>query len=388
MIALRLSMILAAALAVAVPLVSGSAAASAQNRTTGQDHLLTAGTVASTCPSNPIPGNQCQEFWFYAAVGTERRDGVAQQVNRIGVDVLSLEWTTDAYDGIPGWVQTGLEHGDATGGASVASNLASATLLLVNLPMWVTGADGSTSPSAQNLTASIGIRTTGGRQTLGFKENDRGSPWGTTTIGHFERWRPAEATATINGHRVDTTTDLTYIGSYVGRFDVRPTPPGQGNASAGFLHAKQPGTTSSIFESAYAEGDFGTLQIDQWTVVGEPELTQTSVSVNGTWTDMTGNPGLQFTVATDLSGATATLPLPRGETYSIIWSQAGQTQAERSYYRDWSTSAGRRFQQQVRDVSQQRTQTVETTVNGSRYVGPGEVVLRQIDTFSRPIPTH
>jgi hypothetical protein len=388
MMALRRFMVLATAVAVAVPLISGSAVASAQNRTTEHDHLLTAGTVASTCPPHPIPGDRCQEYWFYAAVGTERLDRTAQSVNRIGVDVLSMEWTTDAYERIPGWVQTGFEHGDATGGASVASSVASATLVVTNLPMYVTAADGSTSPSDQTLTASIVIRATGGRQTLGFKENDRGSPWGTTTIGHFERWRPADATATINGQPVRTTPDLTYVGSYVGRIDVRPTAPGKANASGAFLHANQPGTAIRIFESAYAEGDFGTLQIDQWTVVGQPELTQTSVSINGTWTDMTGNPDLQFTVAPELSGATATIHLPGGATYSMLWSQAGQTQAERSYYRTWSTSAGQHIQQQVRDLSQQRTQTVETTVNSTRYTGPGALVLRQIDTFSRPIPTH
>jgi hypothetical protein len=372
-------------------LTSSSMAAAAPARTTTHDQLGTAGTVASTCSSNPSPGATGTEYWFYGAVGAERPNGVAEAVNRIGVDAFSMEWVSDAYDGAPGWVQTASQHADATGGLSVAPNLGSALLRVDDLPLYV-DENGTTVPSGQTVTASVELHATGARQSLTFKTNDRGTWPGATAIGHFEQSRPADATVTINGARVPAIADLTYIGSYLGRLDAWPATSRNGNLNAAFLNASGPGANAvTTSEYAYAEGPFGKLEIDNWTVVGHPELDQTSVFVDDNWVDISGDPNFHLSVLPDLAGAGATVQVPSGDTtatWSVVWSQAGPTAAERSFVRSSSTSDGSRFISQVRSYTQERVQTVSVTIDGVRYSGQGDLVTQQGNIGSHSVASH
>jgi hypothetical protein len=356
--------------AVALPLAVQASSAAAVERTTAHDLLRTAGTVATTCTATGHVGDTCQEFWFAAAVGSERHDGVARQVNRTEIILSTLTWSMDGYDGTPDWVYTDdSASGEATGGAAITADLQSATMTVHDVPLYPSG-DTSVDP-VTSVSAAIQVAAPAGRpQVIRTMEKDRGNYTGSLVLGHFERWRDATATATVNFAPVPTVAYLTYIGVYQGHWDARSAAQATGRVTPSFLKAHRPGTLRSNTQYGYAKGEFGMVEVGRVVDLTSPNTTQLYAVVDGNWVDMTGNPSFRFTQNGDMSGGTATFVMDTGTsttTWSITWTATAAMQTERSFTRDVVSH------DQARWYVESRQQSAVVTVNGQTCTGSGDL---------------
>jgi hypothetical protein len=356
--------------ALALPLAVQASSAAGAQRTTVHDHVRTAGTMATTCTATGNVGDTCQEFWFAAAVGTERHDGVSQRVNRTEIFMNTLIWSSDGYDGTPGWVYSDdSASGTATGAAAITADLQSATIAVRDVALYPSG--DTTANPITTVSAAVQIAAPAGRaQVIRTMETDRGNVTGALVLGHFERWRDATATATVNSAPMATLGYVTYIGTYLGHWDARPAAQARGEVTPSFLNAHRPGTLRSNTQYGYATGEFGTVEVGRIVDPTNPGATQLYAVVDSNWVDMTSDQAFQFTQDANLGGGTATFVMGTGAsatTWSIRWTAAAALQTERSFTRDVVSH------DQARWYLQSRQQSAVVKVNGQTYDGSGEL---------------